>query len=89
MFAVIKISCIFVSDKQLSISIKNKKMTTSNEIKGSVYEIKINRKWSKVRATSMMALSKWAKKNNVADWRMVGMMSRSETKESQLLKVVA
>jgi hypothetical protein len=64
-------------------------MTNSNEIKSSVYEVKINRKWSKVRATSMMALSNWAKENNVADWRMVGMMSISETKESQLLKVVA
>ena len=64
-------------------------MTTPNEIKSSVYEIKINRKWSKVRATNMMVLSNWAKKNNVADWRMVGMMSIAETKESQLLKVVA
>lgn len=63
-------------------------MTTSNEIKSNVYEIKINRKWSKVRATSMIALSNWAKENNVSDWRMVGMMSISETKESQLLKVV-
>jgi len=64
-------------------------MTTPNEIKSSVYEIKINRKWSKVRATNMMVLSNWAKKNNVADWRMVGMMSIAETKESQSLKVVA
>jgi hypothetical protein len=64
-------------------------MTNSNEIKSSVYEVKINRKWSKVRATSMIALSNWAKENNVSDWRMVGIMSISETKESQLLKVVA
>jgi predicted ATP-grasp superfamily ATP-dependent carboligase len=64
-------------------------MTTSNEIKSCVYEIKINRKWSKVRATSIKALSDWAKENNVSDWRMVGMMSISETKESQSLKVVA
>jgi len=64
-------------------------MTTSIEIKSSVYEIKINRNWSKVRATNMMALSNWAKENNVADWRMVGMMSIAETKESQSLKVVA
>lgn len=59
------------------------------EIKSSVYEIKINRKWTKVRATSMLALINWAKENNVADCRMVGMMSIAETKESQLLKVVA
>lgn len=61
----------------------------STEIKSSVYEIKINRKWSKVRATSMKALSDWAKENNVSDWRMVGMMSNTEIKESQTLKVVA
>lgn len=64
-------------------------MTTLNEIKSSVYEIKINRKWSKVRATSMTALSNWAKENNVSDWRMVGMMSMVEIKESQILKIVA
>ena len=52
----------------------------STEIKSSVYEIKINRKWLKVRATSMIALNNWAKENNVSDWRMVGMMSISETK---------
>ena len=62
---------------------------TTQEIKSSVYEIKINRKWSKVRATSMQALNNWCKENNVSDWRMVGMMSIAETKESQLLKVVA
>jgi hypothetical protein len=64
-------------------------MATLNEIKSSVYEIKINRKWSRVRATSMKALSDWAKENNVSDWRMVGMMSISETKESQSLKLIA
>jgi hypothetical protein len=61
----------------------------ANEIKSSVYEIKIHRKWSRVRATSMLVLSNWAKENNVSDWRMVGMMSISETKESQSLVVVA
>ncbi len=64
-------------------------MKMSIEIKSSVYEIKSKGKWSKVRATSMMALNKWAKENNVSDWRMVGMMSISEIKESQSLKVVA
>ena len=62
---------------------------TTQEIKSSVYEIKINRKWSKVRATNMKALSDWAKQNNVSDWRMVGMMSTSEIIESQKLQVVA
>ena len=61
----------------------------STEIKSSVYEIKINRKWSKVRATSIKSLSDWSKENNVSDWRMVGMMSKAEIKESQTLKVVA
>jgi predicted ATP-grasp superfamily ATP-dependent carboligase len=37
----------------------------------------------------MKALSDWAKENNVSDWRMVGMMSNTEIKESQSLKVVA
>lgn len=61
----------------------------STEIKSNVYEIKINRKWLKVRATSMKALSEWAKKNNVSDYRSVGMMSNAEIKESQSLKVIA
>jgi len=54
-----------------------------------VFEIKIGRNWEKVRATSMKALNDWAKENGVKDWRMVGMMSRLETIESQKLKVVA
>ena len=61
----------------------------SDKIKSSVYEIKIGRKWSKIRATSMKALSDWAKENNVSDWRMVGMMSNTELKDSQSLEVVA
>ena len=83
----ININIIFVS----TIKINNLKTKTmkATEIKSSVYEIKINRKWSKVRATNMKALSDWAKENNVSDWRMVGMMSNAEIKESQLLKVVA
>jgi hypothetical protein len=36
----------------------------------------------------MKSLSDWAKENNVSDWRMVGMMSISEIKESQSFKVV-
>ena len=59
------------------------------DIKSSVYEIKINSKWSKVRATSMRALSDWAKANNVSDWRMVGMMSNTEIRESQNIEIVA
>lgn len=59
------------------------------EIRSSVYEIKVKGKWSRVRATSMKALADWAKFNNVQDWRMVGMMSFQELKDSQSLKVVA
>lgn len=54
-----------------------------------VFEIKVNGKWSRVRATTMMALSNWSKENEVKDWRMVGMMSISETAASQNLTVVA
>ena len=64
-------------------------MTTQIEIMTKVFEIKIGRTWKKVRATSIKALSDWSKENNVKDWRMVGMMSRSETLESQSLEVVA
>ena len=64
-------------------------MNTENQIKSNVYEVKVNRKWSKVRATSMIALSNWAQQNNASDFRMVGMMSISETKASQSLEVVA
>ena len=54
-----------------------------------VFEIKIGRTWTKVRATSMKALNDWGKENGVKDWRMVGMMSISEIAASQSLKVVA
>ena len=54
-----------------------------------VFEIKVNGKQSRVRATSMMALSNWSKENEVKDWRMVGMMSISETAASQNLTIVA
>lgn len=55
----------------------------------SVFEIKIGSKWTRVRATSMVALNKWANENNVKDWRMVGMMSRSEIELSKSLNIVA
>jgi len=64
-------------------------MTTTKQITSNVYEVKMNRKWVKVRATSMLALDNWAKENNVTEWRMVGMMSIAEMQESQSLKVVA
>jgi len=55
-----------------------------------VYEIKIKRNWKKVRATSMKALSDYTKQNpEIKDWRMVGMMSRSEMIESQNLEIVS
>ena len=59
------------------------------KIMTKVFEVKVKGKWSKVRATSIMALSNWSKENNVKDWRMVGMMSISETAASQNLIIVA
>ena len=52
-----------------------------------VYEIKTGKSklWQKVRATSMQALSKFAKENDITDWRMVGMQSRAETLENKNL----
>jgi hypothetical protein len=61
----------------------------SNTITSNVYEIKVNRQWVKVRATSMIALANWATLNNVKDFRSAGMMSNAEIKESQSLKVIA
>ena len=60
-----------------------------NSIKSNVHEVKSNGKWSKVRATSMIALSNWAKENSIQDFRSVGMMSRAEIAESQSLNIVA
>ena len=54
-----------------------------------VFEIKIGRKYTKVRATSMSAVNTYCKENNIADWRMVGMMSRAEIEASKALTVVA
>ncbi len=60
-------------------------------INTKVFEIKYanQRRWTRVRATSIANLSKWADANNVADWRTVGMMSNTEIIISQSLKVVA
>lgn len=57
--------------------------------KTQVYEIKKGRNWEKVRATSINALSRWAKENNINDWRMMGMMSISEIIKSKDLIIVA
>ena len=54
-----------------------------------VFEVKIGRTWNKVRATSIKALSDWCKENGVKDWRMMGMMSRSEMIEAKNLELVA
>ena len=56
-----------------------------------VYEIQTGKSkvWQKVRATSIQALSKFAKENDyIKDWRMVGMQSRSETLSNQNLFVL-
>jgi hypothetical protein len=54
-----------------------------------VFEIKIGRKYTKVRATSMSAVNTYCKENGISDWRMVGMMSISEMEASKMLPVVA
>lgn len=86
MFASIKNRVTFTSLKAIKHNIKSNKM---NSIKSNVYEVKSNGKWSKVRATSMIALSGWCKENSIQDFRSVGMMSRAEIAESQSLNVVA
>ena len=64
---------------------KLNKMTNTTQ----VYEVKVSRgTWKKVRATGMAALNKWVRERGFLDWRMVGMMSRSEIVESQKLEVV-
>lgn len=55
----------------------------------NIYEIKMNRKWSKVRATSMIALNKWCEEMGIKEWRMCGMMSSYELLESKEITVVA
>jgi hypothetical protein len=52
------------------------------------FEVKIGRNWKQVRATSMAALSAWAKDNGVSDWRMLGMASRYEIEQSLTWEVV-
>ena len=55
----------------------------------NIYEIKVNGKWSKVRATSMLNLDNYCKSIGVKQWRMAGMMSIAELAESKSLTVVA
>jgi hypothetical protein len=45
-------------------------MSEITKIKTNVYEVKIDKKWFNVRATSMKALSDWSKikENKVSDW---------------------
>ncbi len=54
----------------------------------TVYEIKTNNGWEKVRATNFSALAEYCKNKNIIDFRFVGMMSRKEIEESKSLKVV-
>jgi len=64
-------------------------METTTKIRTEVYEIKVSGKWSKVRATSMIALNKWCEEMGIKGWRSVGMMSIGQSKDSQSLTVVA
>jgi hypothetical protein len=63
-------------------------MKTATQIL-NVYEIKVNRKWSKVRATSMVALNNWCQEMGIKEWRMVGMQSIEEMAQNKNLTVIA
>jgi hypothetical protein len=54
-----------------------------------VFKITINKKSKLVRACGIKELSDWAKLNNVSNWSMVGMQSREEIKNNELLEIVA
>lgn len=58
------------------------------EIKTNVYEIKVNRKWSQVRATSMLALNTWCESMGIKEWRSAGMMSFADLAKSRELIIV-
>ena len=54
----------------------------------NIYEVKVDRKWIKVRATSMIALNKWCESVGITEWRMCGMISIEELEWSKTLTVV-
>jgi hypothetical protein len=54
-----------------------------------VFKITINKKSKLVRASGIKQLSDWAKLNNVSNWSMIGMQSRQEIKNNELLEIVA
>jgi len=67
----------------------HEKLDKMKAITTQVYEVKVSRgTWKKVRATGMGALNNWVRERGFLEWRMVGMMSRSEIVESQKLEVV-
>lgn len=53
-----------------------------------LYEIKTDKTWFPVLATSMMSVSNYCKKNGHSDFRSMGMTSRSETIELRKLAIV-
>ena len=69
--------------------IKNERKMDMQKITTTVYEIKVNKTWKKVRATNFANLLVWMRENNIKDYRFVGMMSNAEIKESKSLNVVA
>jgi hypothetical protein len=54
-----------------------------------VFKITIGKKSKLVRASGIKELSDWAKSNNVINWSMIGMQSREEIKNNELLEIVA
>lgn len=53
-----------------------------------VFEIKLGRKWEKVRSESTHTLSEYCKNNNVKNWRMIGMQSIDEMCMNKYLPIV-
>lgn len=47
------------------------------------FEIKNGKNWELVQASSMMAINKFCKNNGYTDWRMCGMMSRTELENNK------
>jgi hypothetical protein len=54
-----------------------------------VFKITIGKKSKLVRAYGIKQLSDWAKLNNVNNWSMIGMQSREEIKNNEILEIVA
>jgi hypothetical protein len=46
------------------------------------FEIKKGRTYKMVASSGIVAVNKYCEENNIKNWRMVGMMSRAETRKA-------